>query len=678
MVQAIIHSMIILLSWHVLLLAPSNMIDGSSNNTFHDNIIINASTSSMLITISGQANYTTFFNNNFSVSSSVSSSTSRNYWNNSVTGNRWNSYDSIAEGCMDANVNGFCDTTYVVSGYDYDYMPIFTVPASGIDIDDNDLQNQTTAINENVTTSWIDIINNQNIADNITLKITNYNNIDTAVSNQSVFVNVSAYTKATILLTVGNKNNGTFIVQLNASSNSTASYFDLANITLDAGYRLVAYTAFNQNFSGSLSSPAMAIGDVNNDGKKDIVVIGQLNSNRQTFIYINNGTSFNQDNALKGDIIGFDNGGIALADFDRNGWLDIVIIASNSTFDAQAYLNNGTRFNSNSTWAAALNKSDGVSLAAFDYNNDGTTDLLKIGADNSNNPETALYKNNGSGFVREGSYIVNKINFKTGFIAHGDFEKNSYMDIVISGYNGTGSDRTTKVYMNNGTNFVENIVWQAELPPIGDSDGVLGDLNHDGNIDIVISGGNRTGKYTQIFLNNGTRLKRDVTFETFLNQTEFSSMALGDYDGDGDLDLILTGSIGSSSVIESYKNNGTHFIKDTVFIDRTTSFSSGTSTFLDVDADNDLDYVAFSSIIGSTAIYKNPYNITLSYPSTPTTFKGTFNNDSLINLTWSGATDSETSAAGLYYQVRVGNCSGCSNIISNQTTRSGKPDRKSV
>ena len=67
-----------------------------------------------------------------------------------------------------------------------------------------------------------------------------------------------------------------------------------------------------------------------------------------------------------------------------------------------------------------------------------------------------------------------------------------------------------------------------------------GDYDNDGDLDILLTGREYTGRISKIYRNNGDN--------TFTEQTSISltgvgsgSVAWGDYDNDGDLDILLTG-----------------------------------------------------------------------------------------------------------------------------------------
>ncbi len=79
----------------------------------------------------------------------------------------------------------------------------------------------------------------------------------------------------------------------------------------------------------------------------------------------------------------------------------------------------------------------------------------------------------------------------------------------------------------------------------GAADGaaIWGDIDNDGDQDLLISGrGNNEAMTTSLFRNNGGTLTNEGS--AGLPQLESSSLSLGDYDNDGYLDVLITGQSG--------------------------------------------------------------------------------------------------------------------------------------
>lgn len=113
------------------------------------------------------------------------------------------------------------------------------------------------------------------------------------------------------------------------------------------------------------------------------------------------------------------------------------------------------------------------------------------------------------------------------------------------GISSTGA--ITKVYENKNGVFIDT---NQNFERLYSGDITWVDINKDGWIDLVISGFNGTIPITQIYINNkGTSFSNTIDFS--LPQLYFSKMAWGDLDNDGDIDLAITG-VDSNDILGFY------------------------------------------------------------------------------------------------------------------------------
>ncbi len=160
----------------------------------------------------------------------------------------------------------------------------------------------------------------------------------------------------------------------------------------------------------------------------------------------------------------------------------------------------------------------------------------------------------------------------------GDLDKDGDIDIVITGNVGTG-----KVFTNDGNGLFSPVA-NAALDGTDFGSGVsLGDLDSDGYPDLAF----REGLSTRVYLNNG-----DATFTENVSPgitTVGITQEFGDVDDDGNLDLLITR--GNGTFV--YYGNGTGGFSavDTI----NTTGSSG-AIFSDVDGDGDLDALIRESL----------------------------------------------------------------------------------
>jgi len=220
------------------------------------------------------------------------------------------------------------------------------------------------------------------------------------------------------------------------------------------------------------------------------------------------------------------------------------------------------------------------SVAWGDYDNDGDLDLLISGADQTKGfvLSTKVYRNDPSP-VNAQERIFTDINAELPGLASSsvvwvDYDGDGYLDIFISGL---ATDKApydvyvSKIYRNEahptipgGVKFVEI---NTTLLPVRDGSVAWGDYNYDGYPDVAISGltvissDGHPVYATKIYRNDpdpadpNQRIFTDI--DAGLPGIAFSSMAWGDYDNDGDLDLLISGSTSTAygTVSRIYRND---------------------------------------------------------------------------------------------------------------------------
>jgi len=334
-------------------------------------------------------------------------------------------------------------------------------------------------------------------------------------------------------------------------------------------------------------SHSIALADVDGDGDLDLVVgdRGQTNS-----LYLNNGTADPFGSVVGTDISSDAHStySVTLGDVDGDGDLDLV--AGNYNQTNRLYLNNGTAdpFSgvSGSDISSDTHETNSVVLA--DVEGDGDLDLV-VG--NYTDRVNRLYLNNGTADPFSGvsgTDISSDAHYTTS-IALGDVDGDGNLDLVV----GNDLAMTNRLYLNNGTADPFSGVVGANIS----SDThetysiVLGDMDGDGDLDLAA--GNRD-QANRLYLNNGTADPfSGVSGSNISSDTHFTfSIALGDMDGDGDLDL-LAGNY-SSQLNRLYLNNGTSnpFIGETGSDISSDTHGTYSIALGDVDGDGDLDLAA--------------------------------------------------------------------------------------
>jgi Bacterial Ig-like domain (group 3)/FG-GAP-like repeat/FG-GAP repeat len=281
---------------------------------------------------------------------------------------------------------------------------------------------------------------------------------------------------------------------------------------------------------------AVAVGDLNGDGKADLAVIDSCAS---AVCFTNGGISVllgNGDGSFQPPMnydSGDDDASVIIADVNKDGIPDLVA-ASPSNQAAIVLLGNGDgTFQPGVFSYTGLN--GGGALAVADVDGDGKLDLVIAFSSPNAGLLTVLLGNGDGTFQSPVSY-----NFggnQTFSLAVGDVNGDGKPDLVVASECGSSDNCTTgviSVLLNNGDGTFQ--------PAVNYSSGAraslsvaIGDLNGDGKPDVVVA---NSGALS-VLLGNG-----DGTFQTALVSTtpnfsppSGSLLALADYNGDGKLDV---------------------------------------------------------------------------------------------------------------------------------------------
>ncbi|HLQ38765.1 MAG TPA: FG-GAP-like repeat-containing protein, partial [Planctomycetota bacterium] len=233
-----------------------------------------------------------------------------------------------------------------------------------------------------------------------------------------------------------------------------------------------------------------------------------------------------------------------------------------------------------------------TSLALGDVDGDGDLDLVVgNGGINAVWEQSRLYLNNGTGtFTDVTASRMPAGSYDTTSLALGDVDGDGDLDLVVGNYWGTQS----LLYINNGTGtFTDATASRMPAGSYSTTSLALGDVDGDGDLDLVVGNQGNPGGQSLLYLNNGTGTFTDATASRMpVGSYITNSLVLGDMDGDGDLDLVVGNSSYYSGQSLLYLNNGTG-----TFTDATASripagyYNTNSLALGDVDGDGDLDLV---------------------------------------------------------------------------------------
>ncbi|MGH9850534.1 MAG: CRTAC1 family protein [Blastocatellia bacterium] len=275
-------------------------------------------------------------------------------------------------------------------------------------------------------------------------------------------------------------------------------------------------------------------------------------------------------------------GGVALFDYDNDGWLDVYLV-NGSTFAAlngqekapRAALFHNNRdgtFTDVTDKAGVANERWGFGVACGDFDNDGWADFYV-----TNFGQNRLYRNNGDGTFTD---VAEKMGVTVGGwstgASFGDYDGDGRLDLFVAGYvdfdpANPPEARTTEsgvkycyfrgqpvmcgprglkgapdhLFRNNGANFVE----VSRPAGVADENGYYGfaaawvDIDDDGKLDLIVVN-DSTPNY--LYRNKGDGTLEDISFASGFALSEDGreqagmGLAVGDYDNDGRVDFYVT------------------------------------------------------------------------------------------------------------------------------------------
>lgn len=291
--------------------------------------------------------------------------------------------------------------------------------------------------------------------------------------------------------------------------------------------------------------------DVNGDGLLDLYVknVGGLIYHIPNLLYINYGTYFINEAKKRGveDRYGLGTHGAVFADLDNDGDYDLFSTTTYGRSIARnhIYENDGSGYFTDITDSITPKQTDdtesrGVAAADFDHN--GYIDLYFSNPTNYTDPWNPspfppvnyknFYMNTGSGAFLNAFRGIPWIGFVQGVTAM-DFDGDGDIDIAEAKWTPPST-----IYLNDGTgNFTDSGASLGLPQTLGVFDGgfTFGDIDNDGDLDMTICGAGRVA----IYKNTGGVFS---PFQTvYLAEGGGAHVCLGDFDHDGDLDMYVSG-----------------------------------------------------------------------------------------------------------------------------------------
>jgi len=268
------------------------------------------------------------------------------------------------------------------------------------------------------------------------------------------------------------------------------------------------------------SGPYLALGDLNGDGRLDVIT-GNFNTNTLTILTNNGSGGFGFFATLT---VGKEPGTPLAADVNGDG--KVGIFAENYGANTITVLtNNGSgNLGSNATLVVG---SGPQNIVAVDVNNDGKLDL--ICANYTSSGTLTVYTNNGSGGF--GSNATLNVGSYPPWVCAADINGDGFVDLITTSYKGSNANTLTVLTNNGHGSFGFNASLPVGKEPICV---IAADVNGDGKPDLICAN-NGTNTLT-VLTNNGSGVFGFNATLTVNGSPIFVTAA--DLNGDGKLDLI--------------------------------------------------------------------------------------------------------------------------------------------
>ncbi len=415
----------------------------------------------------------------------------------------------------------------------------------------------------------------------------------------------------------------------------------------------------------ALESGDIAWADYNNDGYLDFAIIGDLGTGLFGGIYTGSGNGTFQL-LPNNNMPRMRTGDIDWGDFDNDGDLDLAMIGRTDAtpwYITVIMRNNITSFEQYFTTTG----SEGGSLTWLDYDNDRDLDLYQVGSQSSNYYPNSVFINTDGQFSTDyafhviGYYSELAIDY-TACVAT-DFDQDGDQDIFSSGEYSYGVWNEASLLVNKGVMNIENTSqYRFSYNDIAIRSGSINqsDFNKDGLMDYVITGNSSSinaqdTPFSQLLFGtgNGNFSRRGGLLNVYN-----SSSDVGDIDNDGDIDILASGQAFGSILTKIYLNDGSGSFSDAGIADLI-GLSFCSVTLADYDNDGDLDIFMTGrdqANLKTTKLYRN--NLLSNTPAPnekptlPTNLRFRMENNSVI-LEWDKASDKETPTSSLTYNVYV-------------------------
>lgn len=243
---------------------------------------------------------------------------------------------------------------------------------------------------------------------------------------------------------------------------------------------------------------------------------------------------------------------------------------------------------------ASLGTKLGRDAALGDLDGDGDLDAFVANTGGGND----VYTNSGNGTFT----LFMELGISSEEVALGDLDGDGDLDAFVACY--FGSNYWFRNNMGN-TNGLPAFTTNS-IPSIGSAQGVaLGDLDGDGDLDAITA--HDVNEPETVYLNDGSGT---FTVTGYYGTKYSTGVALGDLDGDGDLDAFISNYLLGNNVLWN-NGNGTFTVSGSIGL----GYAAYDVALGDLDGDGDLDAITANSFTAPEEVFLNNGDTTFTVSS---------------------------------------------------------------